>query len=459
MPGQLFFAKFGSMNRDLPPLSEDFRESMQAIGLDAVTVALDSTDPTVSVRLRRGEPRPGWCADAQPVPWCADGLILSCRPDFTRDPAFHQGVYYVQEAASMFVWHVLRSVLPGDAPLWLLDACAAPGGKTTAAIDALPQGSIVVANELSPQRAEVLRENVIKHGSDSVIVTRGDASLASRLQGVFDVVLLDAPCSGEGMMRRDATARTQWSPVLVAECARRQRVLATRLWEAVKPGGVMVYSTCTFNRSEDEEVLTYIIEELGAEPVAVPVESTWHISPGIDTPYPCCRFFPGHTPGEGLFMAVVRKPSDSAGLPERKSFRPGRPKPAPAESERLVGGETYIYEEKDGALRAIPQRLLPLLKEVEKAGMKVIHAGVEVGERAGREYAPTQALAMSKALAPGAFPHELPFPRSLYPVYSVRPAYSAHFPQSPLPLHLTVLPFAASCRLHSPPPLPVRDAG
>lgn len=297
--------------------------------------ALSAGEPTVSVRVNAGKPAPSWLDTSDPVPWCRGGFYLDGRHDFTRDPAFHQGRYYVQEASSMFISHVLSSLPIASARPVVLDACAAPGGKTTAAIDALPGGSIVVANEFSAVRCAVLQDNLMKHGTPNVIVTQGDAMGYGKFTERFDVIIADVPCSGEGMMRKDPVAAAQWSPQLVAQCAATQRAIVTELWKALKPGGYMVYSTCTFNRHENEEMIDYLVSELGARSVEIGgIRESWGISQGIDTPHHCHRFIPGRTRGEGLFMAVVAKDGEP---PEVRQARRKLPKPYP-------GSGKYLFE-------------------------------------------------------------------------------------------------------------------
>jgi 16S rRNA C967 or C1407 C5-methylase (RsmB/RsmF family) len=261
--------------------------------------ALASGEPSVAIRHNRGK----GCApaeDAQRVPWCARGEYLAERPNFTLDPAFHQGCYYVQDPSSMAIGAVVES-LGLDAPVCLLDACAAPGGKTTAAIDALPTGSFVLANEFDGQRAGVLRDNLIKWGYDRVAVSRGDTALLSRLgREVFDVVIADVPCSGEGMMRKDSHAVEQWTPGLVRSCAALQREILENLWPLLRPGGYLIYGTCTFAHAEDEEQIEWLQREFDAEPVALPE------LPGVVAGH----FYPHLVRGEGLYLAVVRKPGE-----------------------------------------------------------------------------------------------------------------------------------------------------
>ncbi len=375
--------------------------------LDGLVEAVECSDAPVSVRLAPGEDAgelfPG-NVDGE-VSWCRAGVYLKVRPAFTLDPAFHQGRYYVQEASSMFVAHAVGVALKGVGhPIKALDACAAPGGKTTTLVDTLPEGSLVVANEYNPKRARVLVENIIKWGSPDVVVTQGDTARLGKLKGVFDLVLVDAPCSGEGMMRKDAKAIEQWSPELVEECAARQREIVDNLWDAVAPGGVMIYSTCTFNRLEDEEIVDYIINNHGGESIDLEVPAGWGILPGIDTRACCCRFVPGHARGEGLFMAAIRKPADGAATMKMPPFKPQRRvKEADQLSGRLVDAGSMTIEIDNDEATAFPSRYMPVLAAVKKY-CRVLHCGVTLGTRAGKGWEPTQSLALSTALNPGAFP-------------------------------------------------------
>ncbi len=268
--------------------------------LDALPQSL-AAEPSVSVRYnsRKGASVPEGC---DPVAWCPTGCYLAERPAFTLDPAMHQGLYYVQDASSMFIHHVIDHLTASGEPVRYLDACAAPGGKTTAALDVLPAGSLAVANEYVAARASMLRENLAKWGVPCV-VRQGDTSRFAADGAVFDIIAADVPCSGEGMMRKDAKAVEQWTPALVAECAARQRQIVDNLWLALAPGGYMIYSTCTFNRTENEEMVQYMIDRYGAEPVEIPVDPSWSIIPAIGNDFPAYRFIPGAIRGEGLFMA------------------------------------------------------------------------------------------------------------------------------------------------------------
>ena len=248
------------------------------------------------------------------VPWCPDGFYLSGRPQFTFDPLFHAGCYYVQEAASMFVTHILRAVANSSlftlhSSLNVLDLCAAPGGKSTAMRTVLPEGSILVSNEPNPTRAQILLENITKWGWPDCIVTNNYPRDLRKAKAKFDLILCDVPCSGEGMFRKDPQAISEWSLQNVEKCWRLQREIVADAWECLNPGGLLIYSTCTFNIKEDEENVRWILDTYDAEPLTIPTDPSWNITgsllPGFDAPV--YRFIPGITRSEGLFVCVLRK--------------------------------------------------------------------------------------------------------------------------------------------------------
>lgn len=284
--------------------AEDFSASMEQT-------------PSVSIKLnRRKEMLPEMIGyeEMMPVKWCRSGYYLPSRPKFTLNPLLHAGVFYVQDASSMIYETIAEKIVPSafdtGSTLRVLDLCAAPGGKTTSLINAIPDGSLIVANEFVNSRASALRENLIKWGYPDIIVTNSATSAFGRLSEAFDIVAVDAPCSGEGMMRKEETAVSQWNPGLQKQCAALQRKILTDAIEALKPGGFLIYSTCTFNREENEENLRWLVEEKGLAAMDMDFPEEWGISSGIDTPYPCLRFMPHKTQGEGLFVAVLRKEGD-----------------------------------------------------------------------------------------------------------------------------------------------------
>ena len=251
---------------------------------------------------------------ATAVPWCEEGYYLEGRPQFTFDPLFHAGCYYVQEAASMFITHILRA-LANNYPLSIincqlaLDLCAAPGGKSTAMLSVLPEGSTLVSNEPVPTRAQILLENITKWGAPNCIVTNNYPRDFRKAKAKFDLILCDVPCSGEGMFRKDPATIGEWSLQNVEKCWRLQREIVADAWECLNPGGILIYSTCTFNTKENEENVRWIIDTYDAEPIAIPTDPSWHITgsllPGFDAPV--YRFIPGITQSEGLFVCVLHK--------------------------------------------------------------------------------------------------------------------------------------------------------
>ena len=241
------------------------------------------------------------------VPWCKEGYYLEGRPQFTFDPLFHAGCYYVQEAASMFITHVLRQYV--HETVEGLDMCAAPGGKSTAMLSVLPEGSTLVSNEPIPTRAQILLENITKWGAKNCIVTNNYPRDFKKAKAKFDLILCDVPCSGEGMFRKDPATIGEWSLQNVEKCWRLQREIVADAWECLNPGGILIYSTCTFNIEENEENVRWIIDTYDAEPIDIPTEPSWGITgsllEGFDVPV--YRFIPGITRSEGLFVCVLRK--------------------------------------------------------------------------------------------------------------------------------------------------------
>lgn len=250
------------------------------------------------------------------VPWCQQAYWLAQRPEFTLDPLFHAGVYYVQEAASLFLDYVLRTHV--TSPVLALDLCAAPGGKSTLMRAALPPGSMLVSNEPDRRRANILLENMLKQGHPDVLVTHNYAHDFQQTKWTFDVILADVPCSGEGLFRRDEGAVKEWSLSNVHFCQKRQRQILQDIWPCLKEGGLLIYSTCTFNTQENEENVRFIAEELGADILSVPVPPQWQIMGSMleGWNYPAYRFIPGITRSEGLFMAILRK----KGIPSAHSI-------------------------------------------------------------------------------------------------------------------------------------------
>ena len=249
-----------------------------------------------------------------PVAWCAEGYYLEGRPQFTFDPLFHAGCYYVQEAASMFVTHVIKWIMENgqwkmETPLQMLDLCAAPGGKSTAMLSVLPEDCTLVSNEPIPTRAQILLENITKWGAKNCIVTNNYPRDFKKAKAKFDLILCDVPCSGEGMFRKDPATISEWSVQNVEKCWRLQREIVADAWECLNPGGIMIYSTCTFNTKENEENVRWIMEEYDAEVIDIPIDPSWHITGSLLDGFeaPVYRFIPGITRSEGLFVCALKK--------------------------------------------------------------------------------------------------------------------------------------------------------
>jgi 16S rRNA C967 or C1407 C5-methylase (RsmB/RsmF family) len=303
-------------------LPEDFiRETRLLMGEARFNSFMEAFNEEAPTSIRLNTRKVSQKVSSSVIPWCPEGFYLEGRPPFTFDPLFHAGCYYVQEAASMFVCHVLRSVLPS--PCEGLDMCAAPGGKSTALLNVLPEGSQLVSNEPIPTRAQILLENITKWGAPNSIVTNNYPRDFRKAKTQFDVILCDVPCSGEGMFRKDPATIGEWSLQNVEKCWRLQREIVADAWECLTPGGILIYSTCTFNTKENEENVRWLIDTYDAELLEIPTKLEWHITgsllEGFDAPV--YRFIPGITQSEGLFMAVFRKRGSQSGAGAKNNLQ------------------------------------------------------------------------------------------------------------------------------------------
>ena len=267
----------------------------------------------VSIRLNPMKLSEGKYQMEDAVPWCRNAYYLAKRPNFTFDPLFHAGCYYVQEAASMFLDEVLKTLfrpLPRREGLGVsLDLCAAPGGKSTLLRSALPADCVLYSNEPMQKRASILLENVTKWGYKNHHVTNLYPRDYRKSKMKFDLILCDVPCSGEGMFRKDEATIKEWSPQNVEKCWQLQREIVSDAWACLNDGGILIYSTCTFNTKENEENVRWILSEFDAEVVPIEIKSEWNITGSLlqDFDEPVYRFIPGITRSEGLFMCVLRK--------------------------------------------------------------------------------------------------------------------------------------------------------
>lgn len=246
-----------------------------------------------------------------PIPWASTGFYLDDRPSFTLDPTFHAGSYYVQEASSMFLEQAFLQSINQTKSLNVLDLCAAPGGKSTHLVSLMNKQSLLVSNEVIRLRASILAENVQKWGYDNVVVTNNDPQDFQRLPGFFDVVVVDAPCSGEGLFRKDPKAMQEWSPDNVVLCSKRQRRILSDIWPALKQGGILIYSTCTYNESENEDNLKWLKKEHDVEFIPLKLEEKWGVEVVEHAAIYGYHLFPHNVKGEGFFLSVIRKKTEA----------------------------------------------------------------------------------------------------------------------------------------------------
>lgn len=372
---------------------------------NALEMALRADIP-VSIRVnpRKGTPAP---KAGERIGWCETGYYLPERLSFTFDPLFHAGAYYVQEASSMFLEQAIRAHVSG--PVRCLDLCAAPGGKSTHLASLLPEGSLLVSNEVIRSRSYVLAENIAKWGRpDSVVIQNDPEEIGTALPHQFDVIVTDVPCSGEGMFRKDTDSAGEWSVDNVRLCASRQRRIIHDIWPALRPGGILIYSTCTYNTEEDEENIQYILKELGAEALPIPTSPAWNITGALRFNHPVYRFFPHKTRGEGFFLAVLRKAEgeiEEIRLRQKGKKEKGKSTPAlPKEALGLLSNEdSFTLGWSGNSLRAYPGSHPGLIALCEER-LKTLAAGICLGELKGKDLIPSQELALSTALNPKAFP-------------------------------------------------------
>ena len=355
------------------------------------------------------------------IPWAKDGYFLEERPSFTMDPTFHAGAYYVQEASSLFISHILESQkIPKGI---YLDLAAAPGGKSTLLSSYLGEEGLLVANEVIASRAQILKENVIKWGLGNTVVTHNDPEHFSPLEGFFDLVLVDAPCSGEGMFRKDPMARSEWSADHVSLCSARQKRIVDKAGELVKGGGYLLYSTCTFNEKENEEVLRFLTEEFAFEPVRIALDPSWgivetQVNSEEETFYGY-RFFPHKVAGEGFFITVLRRPEEgySQSVAATKEFkhhslkRVGEKESAVLEQEVGGDGSGKFYLLQDTFFRVGGA----YFRELEKLAhvLSIRYFGVELGKKQGKEWIPSHEWALSLLPKNGFAKYELSLEEAL----------------------------------------------
>lgn len=397
---------------ELPVAFTDYtRALMGAEEYNKLVESLDREQP-VSIRLNEDKLADSssslFHAPYPSVPWSDTGFYLPERLTFTFDPLFHAGCYYVQEASSMFVEQVLKQYL-ADEPVVMLDLCAAPGGKSTHARAVLPEGSLLVANEVIRNRSRILAENLTKWGHPGILVTNNVPADFSSMKDFFDVILTDLPCSGEGMFRKDPVAVSEWSPGNVEICRQRQRHIISDIWPSLKPGGLLIYSTCTYNTKENEENIRWIQDKFGAEVLPLDVRESWRITGSLlsGEDFPVYRFLPHKTRGEGFFLAVLRKPWRNVRQLRRKGIKaPGLPKEQLSTvREWLLMPDHYEFILNENSVSAFPRCHLSELSALYSS-FRIVQSGIPVARLKGKDQLPDPALALSLSLNSEAFSRE-----------------------------------------------------
>lgn len=339
------------------------------------------------------------------IPWCTNGYYLTERPSFTLDPLFHAGAYYVQEASSMFLEQAMRQSVDLSKPLRVLDLCAAPGGKSTLVQSLISSESLLVSNEVIKTRVNILAENITKWGAANVIVTNNDPKDFQRLPGYFDVIVVDAPCSGSGLFRKDPQAIGEWSENNVELCARRQQRILADVMPALKPGGVLLYSTCSYSQQEDEQIADWLHAEFKVERLKLNVDTAWRI---VETQSPAAgcfgyRFYPDKVKGEGFFIAAFKKGGSKDSF-LNTTAKKNKPAFTAKEIEVLRSfyanpGDLFFIQQNGEAI-AVPVQFENDLGIIQSA-LYIKKAGIRSGTLIRGQLVPAHELAVSTLIHPG----------------------------------------------------------
>ncbi len=321
------------------------------------------------------------------VPWATNAFYLPERISFTHDPLFHAGCYYVQEASSMFLEQALSIAFADKQKLRVLDLCAAPGGKSTHIASLLTEGSLLVSNEVISSRNKILQQNITKWGVANVVVTQNEPADFSKLEGFFDVIVVDAPCSGEGLFRKDPDAIDHWSIENVTRCVNRQQNILHEIYPALKEGGYLIYSTCTYEEQENEFRLKQMADEFNMLPVAIPFDVPGSVKSEFGT-----RFYPHKIKGEGFFLGMLQKSQaqHAIAISKPKSVKNTEFNLEPY----LENSQNFISFIKNSEVYAFPVSVYPEIK-VLLDKFFVRKAGIHIGALKGKDLIPSQELAMS----------------------------------------------------------------
>jgi 16S rRNA C967 or C1407 C5-methylase (RsmB/RsmF family)/NOL1/NOP2/fmu family ribosome biogenesis protein len=368
---------------------------------DVLINALESDSP-VSIRINPIKPKELIQLDFEDkVPWCETGYYLKTRPKFTLDPLFHAGCYYPQEAGSMYIESVFKSISSYDSPV-VLDLCGAPGGKSTLIAGLMQNKGVLLSNEVIRSRANILAENMIKTGFSNCLVSNNDPSDFSNLKGVFDIILIDAPCSGEGMFRKDKKSRLEWSEDNVNLCSSRQKRIVSDVWCSLKENGYLIYSTCTFNAEENENNIDWFLNKFDCEVVSIPMFE--NMIP--DSKSYGVYFLPGFTKSEGFYCCVLRK-KQSLNINSKIKFNyPTKIRSIQGISSFVnASNESFCWNEGESIHTSTQSSFEFYCQNAQK--LKWMKIGVKLGENTKKGFAPDIELALNPSLIYDEYPIEL----------------------------------------------------
>jgi NOL1/NOP2/sun family putative RNA methylase len=334
----------------------------------------------------------------EPVPWCEYGFYLKERPQFTLDPFLHAGAYYVQEASSMFLWQALKHIFTRDSSIRILDLCAAPGGKTTL-IASYFKNALIVSNEVIKTRANILYENITKWGAANIVVTNNDAADFKRLKNYFDLIVVDAPCSGSGLFRKDEDAIEEWSESNVLLCSQRQQRILADVYDALKNNGYLIYSTCSYSEQEDEVILDWMMDEFKVESLMFKVKDDWNI---VETKSPKnkahgYRFWPHALKGEGFFIAALKKDeTESYSKQNHSSLSKATNKEIDLSGKYLLKNDWLFFKQNE-IIRVMHKQWQNDISLLQK-NLYLKKAGVQLGEIKGNDLVPHHELGLSAVI-------------------------------------------------------------